>query len=281
MRIDLHTHSCVSDGTDTPAELVAEAARAGLDVVALTDHDTFAGLPEARRAGQRLGVRVVDGIEISTRLNGVGVHLLGYWCDAADVDLAAELARVREGRAGRVPDMLAKLAELGMPVDEATLAGIVAGKPSVGRPHVADAMIALGYVADRAEAFDKYLHEGGPAYADRYCTPLAPAIGLIHQAGGAAVIAHPWGRESRPELTEEAFAALAADHGLDGIEVDHEDHCAADRRALAAIAARLGLVATGSSDYHGAGKAGHRLGCHTTSPSALAALEARARRANA
>ena len=275
MRIDLHAHSAVSDGTDTPAEFVAAAAGAGLDVVALTDHDTFDGLPAALAAGQTLGVRVVPGIEISTQLGGASVHLLGYGCRTGEPRLLAELELLRGGRDDRVPRMLAKLADLGMPVDAATLARARGDAPSIGRPHIADAMVALGYVADRREAFDRFLADDGPAYVDRYAVELATGIELVHGAGGVAVLAHPWGRSSRDLLTEDLLALLVDQHELDGIEVDHLDHDPATRAELRALAGRLGVLVTGSSDYHGFGKTDHPLGANTTAPEVLAEIDAR------
>ena len=266
MRIDLHAHSLVSDGTDTPAELVAAAAAAGLDVVALTDHDTFDGLPEARAQAERSGVRLVEGIEISTKRNGVSVHLLGYGCDPGDEALARELAQVREGRVQRLPLMLAKLAELGMPLTPADVAAQVGASPSVGRPHVADALVAKGYLANRTEAFTSYLADGGPAWVPRRTIEVGRAIDLVHEAGGVAVIAHPWARVSRGVLGADALAGLVAEHRLDGIEADHGDHDPDIRAQLRALADELGLLVTGSSDYHGTGKVGHDLGSELTAP---------------
>lgn len=275
MRIDLHAHSAISDGTDTPAELVAEALRAGLDVVALTDHDTFDGLPEALAAGESLGVRVVPGVELSTEVAGRSVHLLGYGCHTDDPALLTELALIRRGRDGRIPAMLAILAELGMPLDPAVLARVSGSATSIGRPHLADALVVQGYVADRTEAFDRLLADDGPAFVPRYAAPLEPAIRLIHAAGGVAVLAHPWGRVSREVLPEHYLGALARDHGLDGIEVDHNDHDRATRASLRELARRHGLLATGSSDYHGTGKRDHGLGVNTTSQQVLAEIDAR------
>jgi len=274
MRIDLHTHSSVSDGTDAPAEVVAAAASAGIDVIALCDHDTFDGLDEAGVAGRDFGVRVVRGIEISAEHEGASVHLLGYGCRVEDGPLNTELARIRDGRTGRIPAMLARLAEAGMPIDD-VLADFVGDSPSIGRPHVADAMTAKGYVADRREAFDRYLADDGPMFVKRYATPLERGLELIRAAGGAAVIAHPWGRVSRVQLPPELLAGLAASQRLDGLEVDHQDHDAATRAELRAVAVRLGLLATGSSDYHGTGKQDHDLACNTTAPAVLEELSAR------
>lgn len=278
MRIDLHTHSSVSDGTDTPAGLVAAAAAAGLDVVALCDHDTFDGLDEAVAAGPDAGVRVLRGLEMSAQHRWDSVHVLGYGCRADDPTLAAELVRVREGRNGRVPAMLANLARYGMPVPVEVLAGQVGDSPSVGRPHIADAMVELGYVADRREAFDTWLADDRPIFVGRYAAPLGRALDLIRGAGGVAVIAHPWGRGRREQLPPSLLADLAATGRLDGIEVDHPDHDEATRADLRALADRLGLLATGSSDYHGLGKTDHGLGCNTTSDDVLAEIKARVAR---
>ncbi|WP_375432444.1 PHP domain-containing protein [uncultured Friedmanniella sp.] len=275
MRIDLHTHSSISDGTDTPAELVEHAARAGLDVVALSDHDTFDGLDDAVAAGERLGVEVVRGLELSCARQGDSVHLLAYGADPTSPALAEELARVRDGRQGRVAGVLAKLAALGVPVSEEAVMRQVGDSPSVGRPHIADALIEAGHVKDRTEAFDRYLFDGGPAHVARYALDLVDGVDLVHAAGGVAVIAHPWGRGREKTLPPELLAALAAEHGLDGIEVDHQDHDRDTRRRLRKLTSRLGLLATGSSDYHGTGKTDHDLGCNTTDPDVLAEIQAR------
>jgi len=275
MRIDLHTHSSVSDGTDSPAELVAAAAVAGLDVVVLSDHDTFDGLDEAVAAGPGAGVRVLRGLEMSAQHQWDSVHVLGYGCRADDPGLAAELARLREGRGGRVPAMLANLAHYGMPVPAEVLERQVGGSPSVGRPHIADAMVELGYVADRTEAFDTWLADDRPIFVGRYATPLRKALDLIQGAGGVAVIAHPWGRGRREQLPPSLLESFADAGRLDGIEVDHQDHDEATRADLRALASRLGLLVTGSSDYHGLGKIDHGLGINTTSEEVLAEIEAR------
>ena len=263
MRIDLHTHSLVSDGTDTPTQLVRKAAEAGLDVIALTDHDTFDGIREAKLAAERAGIDVLAGVEMSTQLNGNSVHLLGYGCDPHDHALLDELARVRVGRSDRVPAMVAKLSTLGLPLTvEDVLAQ--AGGASLGRPHVADAMVAKGYVATRDEAFAGYLHDGGLGYVDRYSTPLTTAIDLVHGAHGVVVLAHPWGRGRREDLPEAYLTELVFEHRLDGVEVDHPDHDDDTRAALRAFAESLGLLTTGSSDYHGLGKTRNPLGVHST-----------------
>jgi hypothetical protein len=265
MRIDLHTHSVVSDGTDTPAELVAKAKQAGLDVMALTDHDTYDGLDEAVAAGAEHGIEVVRGIEVSTRRGGESVHLLGYGTDQAHPGLNAELAQIRAGRSMRLAPVLDRLAELGLPLTEEQVLVHIGDSPSVGRPHIADAMVEAGYVADRKEAFDRFLADGGPAHVPRYAVELARGIDLIHDAGGVAIIAHPWGRGREGNLTEDVLAGLVGDHGLDGFEVDHQDHDAETRIRLRRLADRLSVLGTGSSDYHGTGKVDHGLGCNLTS----------------
>ena len=272
MRIDLHTHSAVSDGTDSPAELVAAAAAAGLSVVALTDHDTFDGLPEAIDAGRRLGIEVVPGMELSCSRGGQSIHLLAYGADPDDAGLAAEMALVRGGRSDRLRPVLAKLAELGVPVTEESVLSFVGSSPSVGRPHIADALIAAGHVKDRKEAFDRFLADGGPAHVERYTIDVARGIDLVHNAGGVAVIAHPWGRGREQVLPPEVLEQLVAEHGLEGIEVDHQDHDAAARAGLWALVEQFGVLGTGSSDYHGTGKVDHDLGVNTTDPETYARL---------
>jgi len=275
MRIDLHTHSSVSDGTDAPAELVRKALAAGLDVVALTDHDTFDGLDEAVGEGERLGLGVVRGMELSCSRRGSSVHVLAYGADPTSPRLAAEMARVRDGRLGRLAGVLRKLAALGVPVSEAEVMAQVGNSPSVGRPHIADALIAAGHVRDRQQAFDRFLADGGPAHVHRYTIEVDRGIDLVHEAGGLAVIAHPWGRGREQLLPAGVLEGLVRDHKLDGIEVDHQDHDSDARRRLRALAENLGLLATGSSDYHGTGKLDHDLGCNTTEPKVFAEMQRR------
>jgi 3',5'-nucleoside bisphosphate phosphatase len=275
MRIDLHTHSLISDGTDTPGELVRKARGVGLDVVGLTDHDTFDGLDEAVAEAERVGIHVVRGMELSCSRHGDSVHVLAYGADPASPGLAAEMARVRDGRLGRLTGVLAKLAELGVPVTEAEVMAQVGESPSVGRPHIADALIKAGHVRDRQEAFDRFLADGGPAHVHRYTIEVDRGIDLVHEAGGLAVIAHPWGRGREHVLPPSLLEALVRDHGLDGIEVDHQDHDAETRQRLRTLAGNLGLLATGSSDYHGAGKLDHDLGCNTTDPEVFHEMQRR------
>ena len=274
MRIDLHTHTLVSDGTDTPTQLVRKAAEEGLDVIGLTDHDTFDGLREAKLAADAVGIQVLAGMEFSTQKGGKSVHVVAYGCDPHDEDLLDELARVRVGRSDRVPTMVARLTELGMPLTVADVLEHAAGT-SLGRPHIADAMVARGYVATRDEAFRRWLYDGGPAYVDRYSTELTRAIDLVRRARGVVVLAHPWGRGRRDDLPEPYLAELVQEHRLDGVEVDHPDHDEDTRADLRRVADRLGLLATGSSDHHGLGKSRNPLGAGLTDPDVLAEILAR------
>ncbi len=272
MTIDLHTHSNVSDGTDSPTELVRNAAEAGLTTVALTDHDTFEGLDEAQRTGEQVGIEVIRGMELSCQNGGMSIHLLMYGGDETFEDLHLEMAKVRQGRSNRLNPVLDKLAELGVPVTEEAVLAKVGDSPSVGRPHIADALVEAGHVKDRKEAFDRFLADGGPAHVERYTIDVARGIDLVRAAGGVPVIAHPWGRGREAALPPEFLEMLVSEHGLAGIEVDHQDHDAATRGRLRALADRLGILVTGSSDYHGTGKADHDLGVNTTAPEALAEI---------
>ncbi len=264
-RIDLHTHSLASDGTQTPTELVSAARAEGLDVLAITDHDSADGWAEAAEAAADAGIELVRGMEISTRHQGDSVHLLAYLPDPTYPHLDQALAEILDGRGSRVPAMIERLRELGSAITLDDVRRANPTTPAIGRPHLADALVALGEVADRDEAFERFLGEGRPAYVDRYAAPLATMIDIVDRAGGVSVIAHPWGRNAPASLDEETLAGLVA-AGLAGIEVDHEDHDPPTRERLRAVARNLGLVATGSSDHHGAGKSGHLLGCNTTDP---------------
>ncbi|MDF1488450.1 PHP domain-containing protein [Tessaracoccus caeni] len=278
MKIDLHTHSKVSDGTDSPTSVVMQAVAAGLTVIALTDHDTFDGLKEAQEAGRRMGLTVLGGIEMSTAKDGHSVHLLGYGCDPTDKELGEELARIRSGRMDRLPEMCRRLTEAGLEITPDEVRETAQWPPAVGRPHVADTMVKKGYVKSRKQAFYEWLAEGKPGFVTRYACPVERAIDLIHRARGVAVIAHPWGRQGRAVMTAEYLEFLAREHELEGIEVDHEDHDEDERSLLFELGGRLGLIRTGSSDFHGTGKEGHPLGGNLTRPSAYRDLINRIRR---
>ncbi|WP_327671520.1 MULTISPECIES: PHP domain-containing protein [unclassified Streptomyces] len=281
MRIDLHTHSTASDGTDSPAELVRNAAASGLDVVALTDHDTTRGHAEAIAAlnglsadGSSTGLTLVTGAELSCRLDGVSMHMLAYLFDPEEPALLAERELVRDDRVPRAKGMIAKLNELGVPVTWEQVARI-AGDGSVGRPHIATALVELGVVPTVSDAFtENWLANDGRAYVDKHETDPFEAIRLVKAAGGVTVFAHP-GAAKRGHTVPEASIAKLAEAGLDGIEVDHMDHDAATRERLRGLAADVGLLVTGSSDYHGSRKT-CVLGEYTTDPEVYGEITRRA-----
>ncbi|MEE1756415.1 PHP domain-containing protein [Streptomyces sp. SP18CS02] len=276
MRIDLHTHSTASDGTDTPAGLVRAAAEAGLDVVALTDHDTTRGHAEAVAAARSLdaGPTLVTGAELSCRIDGVGVHMLAYLFDPDEPRLLRERELVRDDRVPRARAMVGKLRELGVPVEWERVAAI-AGDGSVGRPHIAEALVELGVVAGVSDAFTpQWLADGGRAYVEKHELDPFTAVGLVKAAGGVTVLAHPLAVKRGRTVPEAVIADLAA-HGLDGVEVDHMDHDEPTRRRLRDLADGLGLLITGSSDYHGTRKT-CRLGEYTTDPEIYGEITRRA-----
>ncbi|WP_411108281.1 PHP domain-containing protein [Streptomyces sp. c-19] len=273
MRIDLHTHSTASDGTDSPAELVRNAAAAGLDVVALTDHDTTRGHAEAIEALPE-GLTLVTGAELSCRIDGIGLHMLAYLFDPLEPALLAERELVRDDRVPRARTMVGKLQELGVAVTWEQVARI-AGDGSVGRPHIAEALVELGVVPDVSGAFTpEWLADGGRAYAEKHELDPVDAIRLVKAAGGVTVFAHPLAVK-RGQVLPEASIARLAEAGLDGIEVDHMDHDEATRARLRGLAKELGLLTTGSSDYHGSRKT-CRLGEYTTDPEIYGEITRRA-----
>jgi hypothetical protein len=247
VRIDLHVHSKASDGTDDPAEVVRRAQAAGLDVVALTDHDTQAGLAAAR-AALPPGLTLVPGMELSCQLGDRSVHLLAYLFDPADPALSAETAQIRDDRTYRAKAMVGKMRALGAAVTWEQVSAI-AGDAVVGRPHLARALAAAGAVATPADAFTSdWIADGGRAFVDRYAPDLTRAVGLVRAAGGVPVLAHP--RSPGYEVPDEVIVALA-EAGLGGIEVFHFDHDQAERVRLAELASSLNLIMTGGSDDHG------------------------------
>ncbi|QRK93333.1 PHP domain-containing protein [Saccharopolyspora erythraea] len=282
VRIDLHTHSTESDGTDTPSELVATAIAAGLDVIALTDHDTTAGWAEAERAvREHRGpgrLRVVPGAELSCACpdgNGrtITVHLLAYLFDPRSTALAEEQSRLRAERRVRLRAMAQRMADDGFPVDpDELMAGLPPDSPG-GRPHLARALVRAGTVASVDEAFARYLGGRGSYYLPRTDTPVHRAIDMITEAGGVTVLAHPFAAARGPMVSAEVIAELAG-HGLGGVEIDHPDHDPQVRDRLRALAAELDLVPTGSSDYHGTNKT-IAIGQETTAPESLDRLAQR------
>jgi 3',5'-nucleoside bisphosphate phosphatase len=263
VRIDLHTHSSASDGTDPPAEVMRQARAAGLDVVALTDHDTVGGHQQAIDEAPA-GLTFVPGMELSCRLDGHSVHMLAYLFDPANPALAGECDRIRTDRVRRAEAMVAKLADLGTGVTWEQVTALADGGV-VGRPHIARALAADGAIEAPANAFTKeWIGMGGRAYVGRYALDPFRAIDLIRAAGGVAVLAHPRAGRDSWMVPDDTLAALA-EAGLTGIEVRHPDQDPHERSHLEALADTLGLVASGGSDDHGA-LTGHRIGCETVPP---------------
>ena len=263
-RIDLHTHSTVSDGLLTPAALVDAAARLGLRALGLTDHDTVKGLAEAEAAAARAGLEFVPGLELSTGGDGDEVHLLAYLIDRDDPALLTALADFAARRVERIERIVARLATTGVRLDPARVFAL-AGPGTAGRPHVARALIEAGYVADTHEAFNRYLRGGQPGYVPRAKVAPERAIALVRAAGGVPVLAHP-----RSATNLERTLARLVPAGLAGLEVYYGEYDNATRASLATVAARWGLVATGGSDFHGPNfKPGRDLGGPPVPPAAL------------
>jgi len=257
--IDLHTHTTYSDGSLTPAELVEAAAAMGLSAVAVTDHDTVDGLPEALAAGERLGIEVVPGVEINLEHDRVTMDMLGYFLGGCPTDeLKAELAELRVYRDGRNARMLERLAELGMPLDPSDL-DAAAEHGAVGRPHIAEAMVRRGYADTVREAFDLHLRRGAPAWVDRRRLALGTALRLLRDSGGLPVLAHP-GLIRTDGAGLERIVRDAARAGLAGIECYYQLHDDETVAVCLRLAGKYGLVASGGSDFHGAVKPNARLG---------------------
>jgi len=273
MRIDLHAHTTASDGTDSPAQLVAAAAAAGLDVLAITDHDTTGGWAHAL-AARSAGLTIVPGAEFSCvhhEASGlrVSLHLLGYLFDPEDPALRAERSRLRASRLGRAREMVDRLAADGYRITWDRVSALADGG-SVGRPHIGRALVECGTVPDVSAAFAELLSSRGKYYVRKLDTDVFDGIRLVRAAGGLPVFAHPIARRRGPVVGDEVIAAMA-EAGLVGLEVDHPDHDAADRDHAAGLARELGLIGTGSSDYHGTNKS-TRLGARTTDPEAYERL---------
>jgi 3',5'-nucleoside bisphosphate phosphatase len=273
VRADLHSHSSVSDGTEPPAVVIRRAGTAGLDVIALTDHDTVAGHREAASALPE-GLTLLPGSELSCRLEGHSVHLLAYLFDPENDELAGEMAEIRESRLHRARAMVDKLNELGAPVTWEQVSE-VAGGGVVGRPHIARAMIDAGVVSSVDEAFSpEWIGPGGLAHVSRYALDPAKAIRLVSSAGGVTVLAHPRGVTRGWQIPDEVIADLAA-VGLTGIEVNHPQQDERERSRLSELASRLGLVASGGSDDHGS-LTGYRIGSEVAPEGAYEQLVRRA-----
>ena len=271
-RIDLHAHTTASDGTTPPAQLADAARASGVGVVALTDHDTTAGW-DAAAAALPPGVALVRGAEISCVHDGISLHLLGYLFDPADPPLAAALDDLRRARTGRAEQMARRLEAAGTGVSWARVQELAGG--TVGRPHVAQALVELGHVATVAEAFTPdWIGTGGRYWVAKAELDVLTAIELVTAAGGVTVFAHPAANRRGRTVPDSAIAEMAA-AGLAGLEVDHPDHDDAERSHLLGLAADLGLLVTGSSDFHGTNKA-VELGAHATAPAAYEQIVARA-----
>jgi len=265
VRIDLHTHTTASDGTDAPAQLLAAAAHAGLDVVGVTDHDTVAGWTDAI-ATRPAGLTVLPGAEFScfhTAPGGrrISMHVLGYLFDEHDPALQAEQRRLLRSRVERGRRMVENLVADGWPISWEQVQAM-AGAGAVGRPHIGRVLVRAGAVADVSAAFRGPLSGRGKYYVPKQDTPVFEALRLIREAGGVSVFAHPLAHRRGPVVDDEVIAEMAA-AGLSGIEVDHPDHDADDREHAARLARELDLIPTGSSDYHGANKP-VRLGANLT-----------------
>lgn len=271
MRIDLHAHSNVSDGTQAPAEVIASAAEAGLDVVALTDHDSTDGWAEASTAARKHGVALVPGMEISCRTSeGISVHLLSYLHDPAHAGLLEEITKAKDARFTRAERMVSLLAE-DYPLTWDDVIHHVAPGATLGRPHIADALVAAGVVEDRSEAFESILTSRSRYWVQHYAPDPAYAVELVRDAGGVPVFAHPVA-SSRGRIVGEGTYREMIDAGLAGLEIDHRDNPEEGRAFLRRLAERHGLLVTGSSDYHGTGKP-NLLGENLTAPEVFARIE--------
>jgi len=272
--IDLHTHTTFSDGTDTPTQLINKALAVGITTIALTDHDSISGWQEATIA-LRPGICLVPGAEVSCQtLDGISVHILGLLFDSSNTELIDTLEKTRENRFGRMEKIIAKINEAGIEISMSEVLEQLSDGATLGRPHLADALIKKGVVASREEAFTQMLHNHSKYYVSHYSPTPEAVIKLIKDAGGVSVIAHPMASHRGRTISLDTFGSLIQ-AGLDGIEVDHRDHSAEEKTQLISLAKESRLVMTGASDYHGNGKL-NLLGEYTTEPVQWQKLEERA-----
>lgn len=270
---DLHLHSNHSDGTETPAEVVRQAHAHGVRTVALTDHDRTTGWDEAADAAAELGMTFIPGMELSAKHEWRSVHVLGYLFDPDSPELVAETDRIRDDRIGRAERIVRSIGrDYDLHWDD--VLAQTAGDATVGRPHIADALVARGIVRDRTEAFDGILHPREGYYEPHYAPDPLTAVRLITQAGGVAIIAHP-ATAGRDRMMPVPFIERLVAAGLGGFEIEHRENTEAGKRALRELAEEHDLIVTGSSDYHGAGKP-NRPGENTTSDEMVARLIGRA-----
>lgn len=267
--VDLHTHSTASDGVLAPAALVELAGARGLRVLALTDHDTTAGVAEATAAARARGLRLIPGVELSTHVEVGEVHVLGYFVDPAHPGLAAALARFRDAREGRARQIVERLGAAGVPIRYERVLRF-AGEGAIGRPHIARALIEAGHAVSISDAFDRYLARGRPGYVERYRLTPPEAVRLIRTAGGVPVLAHPHSADNLEAL----LPALVAT-GLGGLECYYGDYDDLRKQELLALARRYDLVPTGGTDFHGPGIHQRPLGGTPVPLESVAALEAR------
>ncbi|HZX43656.1 MAG TPA: PHP domain-containing protein [Myxococcaceae bacterium] len=269
--IDLHSHTTASDGEHSPEDLLSRARAAGVTTLAVTDHDTVKGLARAQAAAEAQGIRLVPGIEVSTEAEGREIHILGHFVNPAEPGLVSYSERLGDERAERMGRMVARMNQLGFPITLAEVERIAAGA-HLGRPHLALALVARGYVTSTHEAFDRFLGDGKPGYVNRFRLAAEEAITMLHRAGGTATLAHP-GSSKVSSYTVEQLAKA----GLDGMEIFHPDHVPSQREAFLRQADALGLVPTAGSDYHGPRVTpDRRLGMVSLDPAHFARLEARA-----
>ena len=264
--IDLHTHSSVSDGTETPTQLVRAAVAAELGAFAITDHDSTAGWQEAFTAARGTGITVIPGMELSTNHGPASVHMLAYLFDPADADIISETARIRDGRLHRAERIVRKIAEDYELTWEDVLAQSSDGG-TVGRPHIADALVAKGHIPNRSAAFESILHWRGGYFEKYYAPSPLEGVRMIVAAGGVPVLAHP-ATHGRYRVMDDATVKSLVDAGLFGLEVHHRDNTEDGKVRLLELASKFGLAVTGSSDYHGTGKP-NRLAENTTSVEVL------------